>query len=150
MNFLVSVVFPIIMLGLVNPLVFILPFTSGEISSYSMTVLLAFTVYMTVVSDKMPGSSDPISYVSYYILSLLAIGTLIVIANIFQIQIQEKNEEQEPVPKWICKFPLLLMKVERRGQVKVYEDSNILEKVDTIGTNRMNLESLDERRNSQE
>ncbi|XP_033760376.1 acetylcholine receptor subunit delta-like [Pecten maximus] len=113
LNFLVSVIFPIVMLALINPLVFVLPFTSGERSSYSITVLLAFTVYMTVVSDKMPESSDPISYLSYYILTLLAISTLIVAVNVLQIQIQA-NEEKRPLPQWICNLILVLREVDRR------------------------------------
>ncbi|XP_033745075.1 acetylcholine receptor subunit alpha-like [Pecten maximus] len=121
MNFLVSVVMPVIMLALVNPFVFILPFNSGERASYSITVLLAFTVYMTVVSDRMPASSQPMSYISYYLLSLVGISVTIVTVNIFQIRIYSKNDDDEPVPEWIKKVYFYTQNVFRGKKVNTSE-----------------------------
>ncbi|XP_069124902.1 acetylcholine receptor subunit alpha-like [Argopecten irradians] len=117
MNFLVSVVIPVIMLAFVNIFVFILPYNSGERASYSITVLLAFTVYMTVVSDKMPASSQPISYISYYLLSLVGISVAIVTMNIFQIRTYSKHDNDEPVPKWIRKSYLYTQNIFRRRKI---------------------------------
>ncbi|XP_069125724.1 acetylcholine receptor subunit alpha-like [Argopecten irradians] len=118
LNFLVTVVIPIIMLAFVNPFVFLLPFNSGERTSYSITVLLAFTVYMTVVSDRMPASSQPISYISYYLLSLVGISVAIVTTNIFQIRIYSKHDDDEPVPKWVRKSYLFTRNLFRHREVK--------------------------------
>ncbi|XP_060071706.1 acetylcholine receptor subunit alpha-like [Ylistrum balloti] len=115
LNFLVSVVIPVIMLALVNPFVFILPFNSGERASYSITVLLAFTVYMTVVSDRMPASSQPMSYISYYLLSLVGISVIIVTMNIFQMRTYTKHDDDEPVPEWLKKL-YLFSKNKLRGK----------------------------------
>ncbi|OWF51924.1 Neuronal acetylcholine receptor subunit alpha-10 [Mizuhopecten yessoensis] len=101
LNFIVSVVTPIIMLAFVNPFVFILPFDSGERASYSITVLLAFTVYMTVVSDRMPASSEPMSFISYYLLSMVGISVVIVTMNIFQMRTCSKHDVDEPVHEWV-------------------------------------------------
>ncbi|XP_069125723.1 acetylcholine receptor subunit alpha-like [Argopecten irradians] len=117
MNFVVSVVVPVILLAYVNLFVFILPFDSGERTSYSITVLLAFTVYMTVVSDKMPASSQPMSYISYYLLSLVGISVVIVTVNIFQIRIYSKHDEDGPVPIWIKKACLYSRNVFKRTKV---------------------------------
>ncbi|XP_060070331.1 acetylcholine receptor subunit alpha-like [Ylistrum balloti] len=118
LNFMVTVVIPILMLALVNPFVFILPFNSGERISYSITVLLAFTVYMTVVSDRMPASSEPISHLSFYLLSLLALSVLIVIVNIFQIRVYNKDDNEEPVPRWIKNFIKNFRNICRKGKVE--------------------------------
>ncbi|XP_069125726.1 acetylcholine receptor subunit alpha-like [Argopecten irradians] len=129
LNFLVTVVIPIIMLAFVNPFVFLLPFNSGERTSYSITVLLAFTVYMTVVSDRMPASSQPISYISYYLLSLVGISVAIVTMNIFQIRTYSKHDNDEPVPKWVRKFYMFTRnlsrhrKVNTNGQLKKSTDT---------------------------
>ncbi|XP_069128354.1 neuronal acetylcholine receptor subunit alpha-9-II-like [Argopecten irradians] len=116
-NFMISVIVPIILLAAVNPFVFILPFNSGERVSYSITILLAFTVYMTVVSDRMPDSSDPMSTLSYYILSLVAISVFIVTINMCQIRTYNKHERGEPVPQWIQNFIFSLRKHFRKRQV---------------------------------
>ncbi|OWF45660.1 Neuronal acetylcholine receptor subunit alpha-10 [Mizuhopecten yessoensis] len=121
MNFLVSVVIPIIMLAFVNPFVFILPFDSGERASYSITVLLAFTVYMTVVSDRMPASSEPMSFISYYLLSLVGISVVIVTMNIFQMRTYSKHDTDEPVPAWLRQVYLHIQNIFRGKKVTAEE-----------------------------
>ncbi|XP_060066630.1 acetylcholine receptor subunit beta-type unc-29-like [Ylistrum balloti] len=119
LNFLVTVVIPIIMLALVNPFVFILPFNSGERTSYSITVLLAFTVNMTVVSDRMPSSSHPMSHLSYYILSMISVSAVIVIVNIFQTRTYSKGDRNQPIPRYICKSVDFLQQICRRNRIGI-------------------------------
>ncbi|XP_060070330.1 neuronal acetylcholine receptor subunit alpha-7-like [Ylistrum balloti] len=149
LNFMVSVVIPIIMLALINPFVFILPFNSGERTSCSITVLLAFTVYMTVVSDRMPASSEPMSHLSYYLLSMLALSVFIVTVNIFQIRTYSKNENEVPVPKWMKNLIMNFYKICRKGKVETksrdpYETKRIPDKIESIKNHIIRLESIDE------
>ncbi|XP_033745064.1 acetylcholine receptor subunit alpha-like [Pecten maximus] len=147
MNFLVSVVIPVIMLAFVNLFVFILPFNSGERASYSITVLLAFTVYMTVVSDRMPASSQPMSYISFYLLSLVGISVVIVTVNIFQIRTYSRHDEDEPVPEWIKKVYFYTQNVFRRKKVNNNEQlqrfagTDSSNYVDNVGTQVKALDS---------
>ncbi|XP_069125573.1 acetylcholine receptor subunit beta-type lev-1-like [Argopecten irradians] len=118
LNFMISVVIPIIMLALVNPFVFILPFNSGERASYSITVLLAFTVYMTVVSDRMPPTSHPMSILAFYILLMLVGSVLIVIANIFQTRLYDKDDTDQPIPQYIARPVMCLRLIFRSNRIK--------------------------------
>ena len=99
----INIVVPIVLLVVVTPLVFILPNNSGERVSFTITVLLSFSVYMTVVSDKMPSSSLPVSYLSFYLLMCLIISMLVVSINVVQIRMYDKHEDQ-PIPTWILLF----------------------------------------------
>ncbi|XP_060070409.1 neuronal acetylcholine receptor subunit alpha-7-like [Ylistrum balloti] len=150
LNFMVSVVIPIIMLALINPFVFILPFNSGERTSYSITVLLAFTVYMTVVSDRMPASSEPMSHLSYYLLSMLALSVFIVTVNIFQIRTYSKDDNEEPVPKWMKNLIKNFCNICRKGKVETKsrdpnETRKSSDKFESIKNHNMiRLESIDE------
>ncbi|XP_069125714.1 acetylcholine receptor subunit beta-type unc-29-like [Argopecten irradians] len=117
LNFMISVVIPIIMLALVNPFVFILPFNSGERASYSITVLLAFTVYMTVVSDRMPPTSYPMSILAFYILFILVCSVLIVIANIFQTRLYDKDDTDQPIPQYITRPVMCLRLIFRSNRI---------------------------------
>ncbi|OWF45663.1 Neuronal acetylcholine receptor subunit alpha-10 [Mizuhopecten yessoensis] len=149
MNFIVSVVIPIIMLAFVNPFVFILPFDSGERASYSITVLLAFTVYMTVVSDRMPASSEPMSFISYYLLTMVGISVTIVTMNIFQMRTYSKNDADEPIPEWVRKAYMHIQNLFRGKQIKANEQYERPAGIDGKANNRlekkwtqpMNLES---------
>ena len=49
------------MLSLLNVLVFILPADCGERMALAVTVLLSFTVYLGIISDSMPKTSESLS-----------------------------------------------------------------------------------------
>jgi len=92
---------PIAILILLNPMVFILPCESGERSGYSLTMLLSFTVFMTVVSDSLPPTSDPMSTLSYIVFGTLVTSGMISAINIFQLRLFFK-EESALVPSWLA------------------------------------------------
>ena len=99
----VNVIVPIVLLVVVTPFVFLLPGNSGERASYSITVLLAFSVYMTVVHDKMPASSLPVSFLSYFLLSCLIVSVFVVGINVLQMRIYETGDEQL-IPMWLYRL----------------------------------------------
>jgi hypothetical protein len=81
---LINILLPIIVLALLTPVVFILPKKSGERVGYAITMLLAISVYMTIVSDNLPKNSQPMPLISimifiWYILDAMIV--LIVIIN---------------------------------------------------------------------
>ena len=61
---------PILILMLLNSMVFVLPTDSGERVGFSVTILLSIAVYMTIVSDKLPETSNPTSVLSYILIIL--------------------------------------------------------------------------------
>ncbi|XP_048735616.2 acetylcholine receptor subunit beta-like 1 [Ostrea edulis] len=56
---LINMIFPIVFVGLLNILLFLLPAQSGERLGYSITVLLSITVFQTITSDNLPSTSKP-------------------------------------------------------------------------------------------
>ena len=56
--YLVNLVFPCALMAFIAALTFMLPVESGEKVSLEVTVLLSLAVYMLVVTDLMPPSSD--------------------------------------------------------------------------------------------
>ncbi|XP_061186421.1 neuronal acetylcholine receptor subunit alpha-3-like [Saccostrea echinata] len=55
----VNMILPIVFVGLLNILVFLLPALSGERVGYSITVLLAIAVFQTIAFEKLPSVSKP-------------------------------------------------------------------------------------------
>ncbi|XP_048748020.2 acetylcholine receptor subunit delta-like [Ostrea edulis] len=80
-----NVVSPVVFLGLVNVIVFKLPVDSGERMSFAMTVLLSFAVYMTLIADKMPQTSNTTSVFCMYLMAMLTYSTLITFATTYSI-----------------------------------------------------------------
>ena len=85
--FIVNVILPIIFLGGLNIMVFVLPSESGERVSYSITVLLSIALFMTLIGDSMPKTSKPMSLMAYFMLTNLALSTLMCVSVILILKV---------------------------------------------------------------
>lgn len=98
-----SIMFPIIMLTVLNTMVFLLPSDSGEKASYAITVFLAFAVFLTIVASSLPENSDTIALFSVYIIIQTAQSTLITLIALFLVRLHTTGLER-PIPKWLISF----------------------------------------------
>ena len=96
----VNVVLPICFLCILNVLVFCLPSLSGERVSYAITVLLSIAVYMTIVSDTLPKTSEPLPLISYLLMISLIISSTIAVITIFNLRLFHKRADTV-VPNWL-------------------------------------------------
>ncbi|XP_076095498.1 neuronal acetylcholine receptor subunit alpha-10-like [Mytilus galloprovincialis] len=101
-----NIIVPVILLGILNFFTFVLPADSGEKMGYSITVFLAFTVFLTIVSSELPKTSG--SMLGYYLIFQLGMGIFVVCATAVELRLHHKKS---PVPniirqmvKWHCKF----------------------------------------------
>ena len=104
----VNVLLPIVFMACINVLTFLLPAESGERISYAITCLLAIAVFLTLVSDNLPKTSQPMSIMCYYLMIILIVGTIICLATILNLKVFFADEKI-PVPHW-CKRFVWLMK----------------------------------------
>ena len=58
MFYVFNIIFPIILLAILNGICFCLPIESGEKTGMAMTIFLTYAVFMTLVSDTVPKSSE--------------------------------------------------------------------------------------------
>ena len=81
MYFVLYLVLPCLCLSLLSPCIFFVPPESGERIGFGITVVLAMSVYLLVISDKLPEKSNqsPLIGVLYTELFFIMIGTLIAI-----------------------------------------------------------------------
>lgn len=98
--FIISVVLPIVFLCFLNTLVFAIPVESGEKVSYSITVFLAFAVFMTIIAQHLPTTSTPISMICYYLL-LNVIGSVLVCFFTIVVLRLYHMEYGRSVPNWV-------------------------------------------------
>ncbi|XP_052773925.1 neuronal acetylcholine receptor subunit alpha-6-like [Mya arenaria] len=97
----VNIIMPIVFLAVINLLVFILPPDAGERVSYAVTLLLSLAVFMTLVGDNLPKTSDPLPVLSYYLLATLTTSTLMCVLAVLNLVIFHKSEKSRP-PKFIA------------------------------------------------
>ena len=103
----VNVVLPILFLCILNVLVFFLPPESGERVSYAITVLLSIAVFMTIVSDTLPKTSEPLPLISYLLMISLIISSIIAVITIFNLRLFHKKSDTVD-PNWLVRIYLAL------------------------------------------
>ncbi|XP_045159519.2 neuronal acetylcholine receptor subunit alpha-3-like [Mercenaria mercenaria] len=85
--FVVNIIVPISFLSFLNCLSFAIPIQCGERLSYSVTILLSFAVFMTLVSDNIPKTSAPMSLLCYCLTSLFSGSVLIMVCVMLNMRI---------------------------------------------------------------
>lgn len=95
----ISIVAPLVGLFIMSSFVFLLPQESGERIGYSITMMLAIAVFLTVVADEMPKSGDPSPLICIFIIlgfaNSLAATLLIILSMIWYY-----NSEKKPLKCW--------------------------------------------------
>ncbi|XP_061187048.1 uncharacterized protein LOC133195207 [Saccostrea echinata] len=105
-----NTMFPVALMAFLIPLTFKLHVDSGEKIGYSLTVLLAYAVYLSVISENIPSTSVSVCYMSIYLAAVLGAGTIAVLFVIIVINVYH-NPDTKPVPAWARRFVLFLMKL---------------------------------------
>ncbi|XP_048753905.2 5-hydroxytryptamine receptor 3A-like [Ostrea edulis] len=93
-----TVMFPIITLSIINVFCFVLPIADGETIGMSMAIFLTFAVYATLLSETMPSSADNISWFNIYVTTqvILSAVTIILQSIVLRIYNQDpQNDEYE-------------------------------------------------------
>ena len=110
--FVINMLAPILLLSLLNPIVFVLPVDSGERVSYAITIFLSFAVFMTLISEHMPKSSEPMSVLSYFLILTMTMSTLICILTVVTMRLHFKDSDLKVSKKakvllWILQLKFL-------------------------------------------
>ena len=98
--FLINIFCPILLLTFLSTMVFFLPVDSGERIGYSVSCLLSIMVYLTVMAETLPRTSNPVPFLAIFLLFDLFLSTMICVGAIVGLQFYHK-EEKESVPRWI-------------------------------------------------
>ncbi|XP_048775589.1 neuronal acetylcholine receptor subunit alpha-3-like [Ostrea edulis] len=100
---LMNTIIPMVLLVSMTCYVFKIPVDAGEKLGYCLTVLLAFAVYLTLVSDNIPTTSTHICYLSVYLNVMLAFGVTSVLLTIHILDIHFKPEDKK-IPGYFRAF----------------------------------------------
>ncbi|XP_063425839.1 neuronal acetylcholine receptor subunit alpha-3-like [Mytilus trossulus] len=96
----INSILPMSLMAVLIAVVFKLPVDSGEKTGFSLTVLLAYGVYLTIISDEIPSTSVSTSYLSLYLVFILTLGVLAILLTIVIQRIHFKTEDEE-IPEWL-------------------------------------------------
>ncbi|XP_048729919.1 acetylcholine receptor subunit alpha-like [Ostrea edulis] len=129
--FVMNMLAPILLLSLLNPLVFVLPVDSGERVSYAITIFLSFAVFMTLLSDNIPKSSEPMSLMSYFLIETMGMSTLICVLTVITMNFHFKESQSRVSRKAVIilnvlRFQFLCQLCEKHTKIsKVYDNAEL-------------------------
>jgi hypothetical protein len=106
--FVLTMILPIVCLGILSILVFVIPVDAGEKMSYSITVFLAFAVFLTIISEELPTNSETTSILSFYLVLQMIIGELVLIISAVQLRLHHRKSQHH-----MSKFFVKIVKVEQ-------------------------------------
>ena len=92
---------PILILVLLNSMVFLLPTDSGERVGFAVTLLLSIAVYMTIISDKLPETSNPTSILSYILIAYLLQSAFMCIEIVASLSLFHRDDARPVGIGWI-------------------------------------------------
>jgi hypothetical protein len=93
-----NLILPCSVISILSFLSFALPSNHGERVSLVITVLLAMSVYMLIVSSTLPQTSDAIPVIGTYFLCIIVEIALCLMAVCFVAKIRDHESE---IPKWL-------------------------------------------------
>ncbi|XP_054152689.1 neuronal acetylcholine receptor subunit alpha-10-like [Oppia nitens] len=96
-----NVILPCMMLSVLTLLVFCIPPDSGEKIALGVTVLLAFSVFMLAISEKLPETSESIPLLGIYLTVVMAITSVSVIMTVIVLNFHYRGPVKRKIPDWI-------------------------------------------------
>ena len=102
MYYALTVCLPILILSVLNCMVYLLPPASGEKISFCLTILLAYMVYLSFLSDNLPSTSETTSYLVVYLSLMLCLSFLSVMNSVVVLLLRDSyccDKEESLVEK---------------------------------------------------
>ncbi|XP_040900214.1 neuronal acetylcholine receptor subunit alpha-7-like [Toxotes jaculatrix] len=118
-----NLLIPCVLISTLALLVFLLPADSGEKISLGITVLLSLTVFMLLVADIMPATSDSVPLIAEYFATTMVIVGLSVIATVLVLQYHHHDPDGGKMPKWtrviLLNWCAWFLRMKRPGEERV-------------------------------
>ena len=128
----INILLPMLFISLGNVCVFLLPPDSGERIGFSITFLLAISVFITIVSDTLPQVSYPnVPLISIVVFTLLVVSIVIMVCTIYSSRCHLATDNGD-IPSVVKKFTTFL---KRRRQAN---KQNGVKKIHVLPTNKDN------------
>ncbi|XP_064647395.1 neuronal acetylcholine receptor subunit alpha-10-like [Lineus longissimus] len=93
-------ILPCVFISLLTSITFYIPSEAGEKISFSVTLLLAFTVYQLIIAESLPKSSETTPLLSIYLTILIAMSASSVFLAMIVLNVHHHNPKK-PVPSWL-------------------------------------------------
>ncbi|XP_060601913.1 neuronal acetylcholine receptor subunit alpha-3-like [Ruditapes philippinarum] len=99
--YVLNILFPCFWLNILSVLTFCLPPDAGEKITLSITVLLSYSVFMLLVAESMPPTSEFVPLIGIYLTVSMAVASVSVILTVVVLKLHHCSPNQKKIPRWV-------------------------------------------------
>ncbi|XP_071084265.1 acetylcholine receptor subunit delta-like [Haliotis cracherodii] len=93
--YIINIIFPMALMSILNPCVFLIPARSGEKLGFLMAVFVSHAVFLNLIQQTMPPTSDSLSLLALFLVLLETQGFLTILASIVVLGVHHRKEQAE-------------------------------------------------------
>lgn len=86
-----NIIVPCVMLSILTLLTFWLPSTSGEKISLGLSVFLAFSMFMLLIAEEVPATSESVPLIGIYLTTVMTMTSISVIMAVLVINLYNRG-----------------------------------------------------------
>lgn len=120
-----NLILPCALISTLTLILFFLPPESGEKVGLGITVLLAMTVFLLLVAETLPATSDNIPLLGQYFVATMFVTAMSLVSTCTVLNFFHRSPATSPMPRWVRIIILGYMakvfcfKMEREDEIKM-------------------------------
>ncbi|XP_076443929.1 acetylcholine receptor subunit alpha-type acr-16-like [Babylonia areolata] len=114
-----NIILPCVLISSLSLLLFLLPPDAGEKISLGTTILLSLMVFLLLVAETMPPTSDAVPLIGIYFACIMIMCSLSVCFTVIVLNLHHRSPDTHHMPSWIkhciCGWLAWVLRMERPG-----------------------------------
>ncbi len=102
--YLFNIILPCIWLSILSVVGFWLPPDSGEKVTLGITVLLAFSVFMLLIAENIPATSETVPLIGIYLTAVMSLTSVSILFTVFVLQLHHSGQFAPEMPQGFYRF----------------------------------------------
>ncbi|XP_064608817.1 neuronal acetylcholine receptor subunit alpha-7-like [Liolophura sinensis] len=115
-----NIILPCVLISSMALLTFILPPDGGEKISLGVTIMLSLMVFLLLVAETMPPTSDAVPLIGIYFALIMIMCSLSVMCTVIVLNFHHRGPDTHHMSKWvnkiICEWLAWILMMERPGK----------------------------------
>ncbi|KAF7650716.1 hypothetical protein LDENG_00121430 [Lucifuga dentata] len=135
--YIVNIIIPCMLISFLASLVYYLPADSGEKMTLSISVLLAQSVFLLLISQRLPETSMSVPLIVKYLMFIMVLVTVVVLNCVVVLNLHFRTPSTHVMSEWTKKFFLErlphILRMSRPAEVEPYWDGALPRRSSSVG-----------------